>query len=50
MQKDRGDKKKNPLENTTLWKKFAKTDLTIYKYKHFVKDSQFYNILSSNIN
>lgn len=50
MQKDRGDQKKKSSREYTLRKKFAKTDLTIYKYKHFVKDSQFYNILSSNIN
>lgn len=49
MQKDRGYQKKNSRECCSE-KNLYKTDLNIYKSKHFVKDSQSCNILSSNIN
>lgn len=51
MQKDRGDqKKKKPSREYYSGRNLHKTDLNIYKYKYFVRDSQFYNILSSNTN
>lgn len=43
---------KNPPTSRECYseRNLHKTDLNIYKYKYFVKDSQSYNILSSNIN